>query len=158
MRRKPAALILGLLLTAATVTSAGASFPGGDGRIVYLRFTSRAITPRTIRPDGTGDRELFNAPSGAYSFSVSADGRKLAFSTGKVSRIAILDRSTGHVTRVISATALHAQFLSSAAFSPDSSKLVICSIHRRAPTERLFVVGAVELSDGAQQLVGVEIG
>jgi Tol biopolymer transport system component len=132
-------LATGVALVSVPSPPAMATFPGGNGEIVYERFLETSIAPRTILPDGTGDAPLANAPDDSFNFSASADGTHLAYVVRR--SFWILDLATGDSTRVIRAKDLqHALFPNSSAFSPDGSQLVVCTFHRRKPHDRLFVV------------------
>jgi Tol biopolymer transport system component len=71
--------LLALVLAAAAVAPAGATFPGRNGRIVYRQFDP--VTERfpllRANPDGTQVTELSDRP-GLFS-DWSADGRRVAF-------------------------------------------------------------------------------
>jgi Tol biopolymer transport system component len=136
-------VVLALVVVAAAVTPAAATFPGVNGDIVYLRFSRSGIVARTIQQDGTGDAKLGDAPADAYNFNASADGTQLVYtrSRRRNSSIGILDLASGDRTKVIDQDDLHANLLTSAALSPDGTHVVVCSFHARKPYQRLFVVG-----------------
>jgi Tol biopolymer transport system component len=73
-------LIAAMLLSLVT-TSARASFPGENGRIAFSTDWTNPSQIYTIRPDGTGLRQLTHATSrkGAMSPAWSADGTRIAF-------------------------------------------------------------------------------
>ncbi len=82
MRRLFAAMMLvgaSVLWTAGT--PALAAFPGANGRIVFDNLFSGSSQIYSVRPDGTGLRQLTNFPEGSWAWQprVSADGRSIVF-------------------------------------------------------------------------------
>jgi TolB protein len=63
---------------------AGATFPDDNGRIVFRRFLDAEQTTGalfTIRPDGSGERQVTHPPAGVHDRNpdVSPDGRRIVF-------------------------------------------------------------------------------
>jgi TolB protein len=77
-------LALVVIGVTAPAAPANATFPGDNGRIAFRRFLNQERTWGaifTIRPDGTGERQLTHPPRGFVDRNpdVSPDGRRIAF-------------------------------------------------------------------------------
>jgi TolB protein len=78
--------LIALVVAAVTVPAlpAHATFPGHNGRIAFRRFLNQERTwgaVFTIRPDGSGERQLTHPPQGFVDRNpdVSPDGQRIAF-------------------------------------------------------------------------------
>ena len=78
--------LLALVLVGVTLPAlpADATFPGENGRIAFRRFLNEERTwgaVFTIRPDGSGERQITKPPQGFVDRNpdVSPDGRRIAF-------------------------------------------------------------------------------
>ena len=75
-----------MLVLVATEKSAKAAFPGQNGKIVFQRAASNSDTNTEIYmmdPDGANQTNLTNNPAPDYDPTVSADGAKIAFESGR---------------------------------------------------------------------------
>jgi Tol biopolymer transport system component len=86
VRRFAASFIAtGVVLTGLGLPGATAStdtFPGTNGRILYFSRLHRHSQIFSVRPDGTGVRQLTDFKKGSYIATATADGRTIAFNTG----------------------------------------------------------------------------
>src|SRR4029450_376888 len=78
--------LIALVVAAVTVpaVAAQATFPGHNGRIAFRRFLNQERTwgaVFTIRPNGSGERQLTHPPQGFVDRNpdVSPDGRRIVF-------------------------------------------------------------------------------
>ena len=73
------AAILGVGTVFLTVVPAHATFHGTNGRIAYSLDTGSGAQIYTIKPDGTGRRQLTRVDGDAISPDWSPNGRKIVF-------------------------------------------------------------------------------
>jgi Tol biopolymer transport system component len=80
-----AAAIAAVVLSTVRTVPADASFAGANGRIAFSTDWTKPSQIYTVRPDGTGLRQLTQAASrkGASSPAWSADGTRIAFTMDK---------------------------------------------------------------------------
>lgn len=73
--------VSGVCVAALVGVPAHAAFPGSNGRIVFDNLGSSASEIYSVRPDGSGLRQLTNFPPGSWAWQprVSADGRTIVF-------------------------------------------------------------------------------
>lgn len=98
------AVAISMVGLAGTVGTAGATWPGGDGRIAFDSDVSAPGTTLQIysmRPDGS-DRRLLTTEGTSGDPSWSPDGRRIAFDSDRdaPSRIYVMDASGRHVRDV----------------------------------------------------------
>jgi Tol biopolymer transport system component len=113
------------------------SWSPDGGRILYV---ARGGALRTIRPDGSGDTLLLaHAPPCSYpaSFVWSPDGRTIALRDAPSGRLELLDAATRQLRDV---RAFHE--VTSIAWSPDSSQLLVTARPRAHACSSLWRVGA----------------
>ncbi len=104
-----------------------AAFPGGDGRIAFVRFAAGSNSIWAINPDGTGLRRLVRK---AIEPAWAPDGRKLAYTVAMpvppgrnfaAGAIFVADRNGAHGRRV---TPKRIHGAHQAAWSPTGKRLV----------------------------------
>ena len=153
-----AALLACLLALLAGTRDAGAAFPGENGRIV---FSSDRDDPYqdfdiyTVRPDGSGLRQLIDAPGYDVSPEWSPDGSKIAFVSNRDGDfdIYVMDLATGEVSRLTDDDpAIPAKLRKdhSPAFSPNGKKIAFSSTRDKSDadgnTEDVYVMN----TDGSE--------
>jgi Tol biopolymer transport system component len=119
--------VAGLALLALLVfqpATAGATFPGENGRIAFASDRTGNFEIYSVHPDGTGLRRLTHTPDGAASvFSDwSPDGRWIVFDSDRTGNVQVfLMRADGTGVRQIT----HNQgFNGDPTFSPDGRRIV----------------------------------
>ena len=147
-----AALLACLITLLAASQEAGAAFPGQNGRIVFSSDRDGDFDLYTIRPDGSGLRQLTDAPGSDSRPEWSPDGTKIAFDSdrGGDYDIYVMDIATGEVSQLTNdddpsiPPAFEAD--QSPAFSPDGTRIAFSSNRdtweAEAYTERIFVTKA----------------
>ena len=150
-------------LLSVTTVGAGATFPGTDGELAYLRAGHSGVESyslRTMNVDGSPGRVLWPAGElvghhAAFPFDAewSPDGSVVAMTalggTLGDDRLVIGDPETGerHVIFRIRSVDDHA-FIASIAFSPSGDRLLFCAVHlgSLSNTQLLYTV-ALDGSD-----------
>ena len=80
--RMRCALVLAVLITSVGITPAGATFPGENGKIVFVGNQSGTWQLYTINPDGSDVDQITNLPPTAWETwypSFSPDGKQILF-------------------------------------------------------------------------------
>ena len=107
-----AAALLLIGIVAVPTAPASATFHAKNGRIAFRRFLNEERTwgaVFTIRPDGTGERQITNPPEGFVDRNpdVSPDGRRIAFEREHVvcdavcsDEIWVVDTDGSHLTQL----------------------------------------------------------
>jgi Tol biopolymer transport system component len=98
-----ALFVLGAVVAALAVPSlARATMPGHNGRIVFAAPTNTGVQLFTVRPSGSGLRQITTVAGDAANPDWSPDGRRLVFSIGTETsaRIAVV-RADGTRLRVL---------------------------------------------------------
>lgn len=85
MRRCLPAALLGLALATSALPPAEATYPGGVGRIAFGLTQPGGLNPDiySVRPDGTGLRQLTDDPGFDACAAYDATGRDIAFCSGR---------------------------------------------------------------------------
>lgn len=83
MNRLRVALVAAVAASGIVAASGDATAPGTDGLIVYQQMVGGAYQLFTIRPDGTGNRQITDVPGGATHPSWSPDGKAIVFTHEK---------------------------------------------------------------------------
>jgi Tol biopolymer transport system component len=83
-----ATLLLAVLLTG---SSAHATFPGENGRIIFTANPTGSVQIYTINPDGTGMVQITNLPGGAGGPIFSPDGRRILFTYGAAPNLYVIN-------------------------------------------------------------------
>src|SRR4051794_15446485 len=71
------------VLMLALALPARATFPGSNGKILFLRYSGNQDI-WSINPDGSGLSNLTTSPENEFNLATSPDGTHLAFTTGDV--------------------------------------------------------------------------
>jgi len=142
------------ILLLGSILESEATFPGGNGKIIFFRSFQISVTPQeffsnfmTIKQDGTDLMQLTNSPENNAVPAVSPDGSKIAYhrSNGGFSDIYVANPDgTGEIQLTT-----HVEVDSGAAWSPDGSKIVFNS--RRTGNFEIWVMNAVD-GTGKMQL------
>jgi hypothetical protein len=145
MRRAALPTIVAVLLIGGIVP-ASATFPGGNGRIAYLRWTPSANDAAifSVLPSGR-ERRRVPLPSDVETAAWSPDGTLVAYVIARYrrpERIVLLDTATDERSRVVNDDDI--EFFSSfgdLAFDPTGSRLAICVGRELEPSTSIFTVG-----------------
>jgi Tol biopolymer transport system component len=131
--------------SAAWPASAGATFPGGNGRV--LVYTSGGIVLQTMNPDGSGLQSLSSAVSWSpdQRVSWSPDGRSILLMTGlrDSADIAVMDADGGPLRTLVGGSTSDR----SPAWAPDGGQIVFDRVF--GPTSDRRPVPYVAASDGS---------
>jgi Tol biopolymer transport system component len=147
MRRGIACAGIGVALALCVSVPAGATFPGGNGRLAYSvldgPLSGRQIY--SIEPDGTDRARLTTANHARLDPSWSPDGASIAYvarsDRGDMLRIMAADGSASRV--VVTGPFEGYRTPRSPTFSPDGTQLAFCGrspIDEDHPFARVFVV------------------
>jgi Tol biopolymer transport system component len=152
-----AALLLAAVMLVLSAASAGAAFPGGDGKIAFTRDNFRQGTSGifTIAPEGGAQERL--GPEYGYSPSWSADGQKIVFvgysggDFGQDDRefsqdIYVMDADGTGVQRITRSGAFEA----SPSFFPDGQRIAFAKYSRDGAdifTKTIGTPGSTRLTD-----------
>jgi Tol biopolymer transport system component len=119
-------LIVGVLLGALLIApgSALATYDGVNGRIVFSAPTDAGLQLFTVRPNGTGLRQITQVEGDAINADWSPDGRRIVFALGTETsaRIAIV-RADGSRFRILPQPA--GVFEDQPSFSPDGRRIYV---------------------------------
>jgi Tol biopolymer transport system component len=123
--RKPIVIAVTVAATAAAVVAAvpsQATLPGRNGRIVYQDTAGKHVQLFTVRPDGTGRRQITHfTDSDAVSAEWSPDGRRIAFERDFPDHALILTMNAdGSDKRTLTPSGLQGM----PAYSPDGATIV----------------------------------
>ena len=124
-----------LLVLVATEKSAKAAFPGQNGKIVFQRAASNSDTNTEIYmmdPDGANQTNLTNNPAPDYDPTVSADGAKIAFESGRDGNMEIYAMNADGTNQTRLTNALGSD--SAPAWSPDGTKIAFVSTRASTTT------------------------
>jgi Tol biopolymer transport system component len=117
---------------------AGATFPGGNGKIAFGTFGRRGpITLASIDPAGTGRETLTTVGRNPYMPAWSEDGTKIAYVAG--SGLRTMDPDGSANTLIVADDISHTS-LERPNWSPDGSQLVFDAFVNPDVGFRLFVV------------------
>lgn len=139
--------------------SAGAAWPGANGKIFFSSNRDGNFELYAMNGDGTGQTRLTNTPGSEYSPSASANGRWIAFlynpteaeAPGQRIRIELM-RIDGTDRRAVTGSTTNADF--SPTFAPDGTTIVFSrETNPAAENGRLWKVGVN--GQGAQDLIAV---
>src|ERR1041384_4318040 len=83
MRRRTVVLAAAVVAAGLATAGGNATAPGRNGLIVYQQRVGVAYQLFTIRPDGTGNRQITALPGGATHPSWSPDGKLIVFTHEK---------------------------------------------------------------------------
>jgi Tol biopolymer transport system component len=74
-------LLTGLIVPigVTAVMASGETFPGTNGRILYFSRVHRVAQVFSVKPNGSGARQLTDLKHGTYIATATADGRTIAF-------------------------------------------------------------------------------
>jgi Tol biopolymer transport system component len=99
MRVRSIVILGALVALLALPTVASATMPGENGRIVFTAFTDEGGQLFTVRPSGSGLRQITHVEGDALSADWSPNGRKIVFNLGSetASRIAIIRADGSHL-------------------------------------------------------------
>jgi Tol biopolymer transport system component len=99
MRLRSIVILGALVALLALPTVASATMPGENGRIVFTAFTDEGGQLFTVRPSGSGLRQITHVEGDALSADWSPNGRKIVFNLGSetASRIAIIRADGSHL-------------------------------------------------------------
>ncbi len=123
MRTRSVAVLSVLLLAVLAIPSAvEATMPGENGRIVFTAGTDAGAQLFTVRPNGTGLRQITHVEGDALNADWSPDGRRIVFTIGSetAARIAIV-RADGTHLRILPQPA--DVFDDQPSFSPDGRRI-----------------------------------
>ena len=99
MRMRSIAMLCALVALLGSPAAASATMPGDNGRILFTSFTDEGGQLFTVRPSGSGLRQITHVQGDAVNADWSPDGRRVAFAfaneTG--SRIAIIHADGSHM-------------------------------------------------------------
>ena len=121
-----------------------------DGRLIA--FVHRNSI-RTIRPDGTGEREVATGPGTVEDLAWSPDGRAVAYATGET--ISVVSLTNGAVRQLVSETD---NVLTSPTWSPDGRRIAYATgwdndipYPWHAPEAHFLEIWTVDVASGARQ-------
>ena len=99
MRVRSIVILGALVALLALPNAANATMPGENGRIVFTAFTDEGGQLFTVRPSGSGLRQITHVEGDALSADWSPNGRKIVFDLGSetASRIAIIGADGSHL-------------------------------------------------------------
>lgn len=99
MRVRSIVILGALVALLALPTAASATMPGENGRLVFTAFTEEGGQLFTVRPSGSGLRQITHVEGDALSADWSPNGRKIVFDLGSetASRIAIIRADGSHL-------------------------------------------------------------
>jgi Tol biopolymer transport system component len=102
MRTRSIAMVSALAALLALPSAAAATMPGENGRIVFSAETSAGVQMFTVRPSGSGLRQITHLDGDALNPDWSPDGRRIVFAIGTETsaRIAIV-RPDGSRLRIL---------------------------------------------------------
>lgn len=102
MKVRSIAILTALALMLAIPSVAGATMPGRNGSIVFTAGTDAGAQLFTVRPNGTGLRQITHVNGDAVNADWSPDGRRIVFTIGTetAARIAIV-RADGTRLRIL---------------------------------------------------------
>ena len=119
----------------ATEKSAKAAFPGQNGKIVFQRAASNSDTNTEIYmmdPDGANQTNLTNNPAPDYDPTVSADGAKIAFESGRDGNMEIYAMNADGTNQTRLTNDPTSDF--APAWSPDGTKIAFVSTRASTTT------------------------
>ena len=156
--RRGVALVVGLILLwiVAPVSSAHATYPGANGRIAYTFEKDGAWQLFTMRPDGTGIRQLthFRRPQGTGSPDWSPDGTRIAFDNDRTgdSEVWTINADGSGLRRIT-----HDPKTSdgSPVWSPDGSQILFERYSPRTDNTAIYVINAD--GTGMSKLTGARV-
>ena len=139
------AAVFGLVVMAAVVGSARATYPGAtNGRLAFGIRVNGNTDVYSVRPDGQGLRRLTTDPGFDACAAYSADGRRIAYCSGQGGgpvQVWTMKQNGKDKQQVTHLTG-PATFPD---FSPDGSKIVFTAKPAGSPTRDIYVIG----SDGS---------
>jgi Tol biopolymer transport system component len=99
MRSRPIVLLVALVALLALPATASATMPGDNARIVFTSFTDEGGQLFTVRPSGSGLRQLTHVQGDAVNADWSPSGRRIVFALGSetASRIAVVRPDGSHL-------------------------------------------------------------
>jgi Tol biopolymer transport system component len=122
MRIRSLAILTALVAALAVPSVAQATMPGDNGRIVFTAGTDAGAQLFTVRPSGTGLRQITHVDGDAVNADWSPDGRRIVFTLGSetAARIAIV-RADGSRLRILPQPA--GVFDDQPSYSPDGRRI-----------------------------------
>ena len=133
-----------LMAVVGLAVPAGATFPGGNGKIAYYDFAQDPQQIYTIEPDGSSPTQITSGPRHSIDPAWSADGSEIAFTRareffrGTPALVTMNADGTGRT--VIFRPSGKRRALFSPSWSPDGSQIVFCMFGDQG--SRLFVINA----------------
>ena len=122
--RKPALAVVALTAGAAALAASSPSVarsPGTNGAVIFGGNVDKTRQLFTIRPDGTGMRQLTSLPGENNNGTWSPDNQRVAFERNlpKYAAVYVINADATGLRRVS-----HSQFASDPAWSPDGRRIV----------------------------------
>lgn len=124
VRRLTPLVVLTLAVSLTTASPAGATFPGENGLIVFMSDRTGLPDIFTMRPDGTGVRNLTNSLAIDLVPSFSADGEWITWARIAGTRDVWRMRYDGSDSRQVTSNQAQEQ---SPGFSPDGGRVIYSS-------------------------------
>ena len=138
--------VAALMTVVGLAAPAGATFPGGNGKIAYYDFAQDPQQIYTIEPDGSSPTQITSGPRHSIDPAWSADGSKIAFTRareffrGTPALVTMNADGTGRT--VIFRPSEERRGLFSPSWSPDGNQIVFCMIRSQASRRALYVINA----------------
>ena len=121
MKRSISRAALASLVALVVAGSALAATPGRNGRIVYEQEVNGKSQLFTVRPDGTGRRQLTHGPTESVNGSWSPDGRQIVFEQSSAHNAGVmLMNADGSDVRNLPPTG----YQGDPSFTPDGKQIV----------------------------------
>jgi Tol biopolymer transport system component len=119
--RLTAVLASSLLCVLVLVAPAHATFPGKNGKIAFTNYEGTGPVIRVVNPDGSNLAQVGEVSSVGPAWS--PDGTRIAFNSGDVSTLKLMNADGSSITTLTSETANQ-----SPAWSPDGTEIAFTSI------------------------------
>jgi Tol biopolymer transport system component len=136
--------VVSVVLTAGG-SSAGATFPGTNGKVAFTSFGRHGTDVAVVEPDGTGAVLLKTFRRDDYEPSWSPDGTRILYESesqhggrAKIKSMA----ADGTDRTVIYEAPDRIAFMIRPVWSPDGSQIAFCAVRRRTLTRKIFTMNA----------------